>query len=139
MFKLVKKNGYYQFEIVEALVQPYIQELKEIYKDDLEKIEKAIENQQKRDNGKYHMTIFTPQESKNIKEEDLGVAGADKIFLMGLGKVEKDGEEAYYIAVESPQMQGLRTICDLPEKDFHITLGFTDKDIHDVEKKANLC
>ncbi|KAI0558223.1 Methyltransferase [Gracilaria domingensis] len=44
---------------------------------------------------------------------------------------------AYYAVIKWPEAQRLRNEMGLPQKDFHITLGFTDKDIHNCRKDVN--
>ncbi|CDF40315.1 unnamed protein product [Chondrus crispus] len=48
--------------------------------------------------------------------------------------VEPALAEAYFVVVEWPAGNALRTELGLPPIDFHITLGFSVKDIHDVRK-----
>lgn len=42
--------------------------------------------------------------------------------------------EAFFVVIEWPEAQRLRSQMGLPVKDFHITLGFTEKDIHNCRK-----
>ncbi|CAN8062503.1 unnamed protein product [Agarophyton chilense] len=45
-------------------------------------------------------------------------------------------QEAYYVVIKWPEAQRLRNEMGLPQKDLHITLGFTEKDIHNCRKDA---
>jgi hypothetical protein len=53
---------------------------------------------------------------------------------LGIGKAQKQGEEALYQVIDWPSMNEFRKKLKLPAKDFHITLGFKTKDVHDVSK-----
>lgn len=53
---------------------------------------------------------------------------------LGLGRAEKDGSVCYYVIVNFPSGNDIRAIFGKGEKDFHITVGFDPKDIHDVGK-----
>jgi hypothetical protein len=53
---------------------------------------------------------------------------------LGLGHVRADGNEAFFIVVKWPAMNRLRMSIGLQETDFHITVGFKPRDVHDVEK-----
>lgn len=46
-------------------------------------------------------------------------------------------QESYFVVVKWPQAQQLRNELGLPPKDFHITLGFTTRDIHEHRKDHN--
>lgn len=46
-------------------------------------------------------------------------------------------KEAYFIVIDWPAASALRTELGLPRMDFHITLGFSVKDIHGVKKDSS--
>ncbi len=92
------------------------------------------QNQIKRDQGQFHMTLINPYEYKQIEEKKHNFAGSLHITLQGLAKVSKADKETFFVVVHSNQAQSIRDKLDLPAKDFHITLGFKSEDIYDVSK-----
>ena len=61
-------------------------------------------------------------------------------FVLGVGKQTetcakgKDGNECFFLVCSFPRADALRKKLNLPSKDFHITLGFKTKDIHNCSK-----
>eukprot|EP00775_Hariotina_reticulata_P007222 gene7222-7435_t len=55
---------------------------------------------------------------------------------LGLGQVQAvaQGTAAYYVIITWPAARHLRKILGLPDKDFHITLGFDGADVHQRPK-----
>lgn len=52
--------------------------------------------------------------------------------------VEKDElDETYFLVINWPEVQQLRNELGLPHRDLHITLGFTNKDLHTVVKDSS--
>lgn len=93
-----------------------------------------IEKQQSRDKGHRHITVFTPMDcDKN--PELLKTAGIDILDLMlfGIGMIDiPKGDETYetfYVLADSKEIQELRHQYNLPDKDLHVTLGFSHKDL----------
>lgn len=91
-------------------------------------------NKVQRDRGyHYHMTVVSPPELSKAKKEGRDFTDtpeANDITFEGLGRC-KDGEnEAYYIVCSSPSLDKWREDNGLEKKDFHITLGFSRKDVH---------
>jgi len=92
--------------------------------------------QKKRDRDIYHITTITPDEYETIIENvDISnFSGEYFVELIGVGMVSNDANEAYFIIVESEKLQIFRKNIGLPQKDFHVTLGFKLEDIHHVSK-----
>jgi len=117
--------------------------------------------QQERDRGHYHLTIMLKREMKDAitniqkdnnlaklwselnkthqKDEDCLLALIQNVCVndfvdLGVGCVAKNGEEAYFKVIDWPTGHKFRKSCGLDAKDFHITIGFKDKDVHDVAK-----
>lgn len=123
-------------------IQPFLNQLRDILGDNYETYTKL---QQIRDNGKYHLTFLTVSEF-NQKSKELGYdkfsqflgnvqkSNIDDLKLLGLGTSEKSGNIAYYIVCKSELLDGGRNNFNLDPKDFHITLGFKDRDVHGVRK-----
>jgi len=97
-----------------------------------------IHNQVTRDAGIHHITLIFKKElevSKNILKtlvDDLkSVKGWDKIIIVGLGQVKN---QVYYYVVLWPAGNAFREKLGLKPKNFHITVGFKESDIHGVDK-----
>lgn len=93
--------------------------------------------QQQRDH-QFHITLVNPFELKALDNEQVSLLLKSKpisFALLGLGKVEKSSTQAtYFVVAESEQAQSLRKYLALPEKDFHLTLGFNQQDVFGVNK-----
>ncbi|NMP31365.1 hypothetical protein HII17_07310 [Thalassotalea sp. M1531] len=96
------------------------------------------QKQVERDHGKFHITLVNPFELKEVKPSLIQKLLNDKtplsFQLKGLGRVKNENGKAYFIVAESRQAQSIRAKLGLKPKDFHITLGFSPKDIHGVRK-----
>lgn len=94
--------------------------------------------QQQRDHHQFHITLVNPFELKALDNEQVNLLLKSKrisFALLGLGKVEKSSTQAtYFVVAESEQAQLLRKHLALPEKDFHVTLGFNQQDVFGVNK-----
>lgn len=53
---------------------------------------------------------------------------------LGLGTVKKDSNEVYFKVLEWQSANEFRQKLGLQPKDFHITVGFSINDIHNVSK-----
>jgi hypothetical protein len=85
-----------------------------------------------RNMGHYHITIFNVAETAKIPALNV-VQGMllknTSITFKGIGSLEQDGMITYFVIVESAILNKFRTDINLPEKDLHITIGFTHKDL----------
>ena len=93
-----------------------------------------IEKQQSRDKGHRHITVFTVMEcQKDPKTLSLEGAIINDLKLFGIGSIniDKDGVlmETFYVLAQSELIQELRHRYDLKDKDLHVTIGFTHKDL----------
>ena len=55
-------------------------------------------------------------------------------FVLGLGRERDAGITCFFLVCLYPRAAALRKKLGLPPKDFHITLGFSERDIHDCSK-----
>ena len=94
-----------------------------------------IKKQQVRDNNKYHITIINSTELKEIEYNSEIID--NELFILGLGKVEKNKNEAYYLVVHCNYFNKIRLSFKLKKKNYHITLGFKFNDIHNIDKCLN--
>jgi hypothetical protein len=101
---------------------------------------KAQKNQQIRDRFSYHITVVSPDECKVLgyREASKKVLGrVVRIDFGGIGKTsENRGNTTYYAIVESRDLDQIRTMFELRTRDFHVTLGFLQSDIHNVSKST---
>ncbi len=94
------------------------------------------------DRGEWHVTIITPPEMRVLKKA--GIALGDTVSIpgsphyRGLGKAVDGANTAYFVVVDWPEAQEFRAQNGLPPHDLHITIGFTQKDIHGVRKNKTI-
>lgn len=138
----VTGNNYLGLNIPEGIVDPFLNELKEILGDDFDEYCKY---QQDRDHGSYHMTIINVMDYNMLSKKfgiDKFVNSLDNIFkyeiddvkMMGIGTAERNGNRTYFIVCQSEQLDAIRSRYDLPKHDFHVTIGFKFKDVFGVPK-----
>jgi hypothetical protein len=53
---------------------------------------------------------------------------------MGLGTAKKNENQTFFVVCKSDKLDAIRKRYDLPQHDFHITLGFKHKDVFGVRK-----
>lgn len=126
-------NLYPVVKITEKTLEPFLEELKNILDDCFDEYSGK---QKERDRDTYHMTFLSVAEYEKIKKEGANVPYSNEyqIRLVGLGTACKDDKQAWFVVVESPQLNKLREAYGLPPKDFHITLAFKSKDVFGVRK-----
>lgn len=94
--------------------------------------------------GEYHITVIRPPEMKALKKAGKIFENHSTVMIpgsphyRGLGKATSGANEAYFMVVDWPEAQEFRAQLGLPQLDFHITIGFTEKDIHDVPKNKTI-
>lgn len=101
-----------------------------------------MQNRRTRDNTThYHATLLTPQETRTLKKNGqldnfLKDCSSVKNVLtpVGLGTVREEDNQAWFVVCDNPYVDSVREKYDLPHKDYHLTLGFKDKDIHSQSK-----
>jgi hypothetical protein len=91
-------------------------------------------NQAERDHNQFHMTLINPYEYKTIDQSKIKLGETFSITLKGLGRVSKENKEAYFVVINSDTAQSHRQQLKLPNKDFHITLGFKPEDVFGISK-----
>ena len=140
-------NNYLGLKIPIDIIQPFLVKLKDI----LGEVDYNIftENQIKRDGGHYHITVINVMDFNRLSKKlsiDKFVNSLDLIFkypiddlkLLGIGRVQKDENVAYFVVCDSDKLDAVRTRFELPKQDFHITLGFSLKDVFGVPKNEIL-
>lgn len=136
-------NNYLGVNIPNTSIQLFLNELKEeIGEDDYVTF---TENQQKRDHGDYHITVINVGDYNKLSNEmgmDVLTNSLEKVFkyeiddlkLMGIGTATRNENRTYFIVCNSEKLDAIRTRFELPEIDFHITIGFKHKDVFGVRK-----
>lgn len=92
--------------------------------------------------GHFHITVISPDEVPYIaklarkRPEDLfgELYVETEPEFVGLGRQTEGDNEVYFVVVNWPEAQAVRDAFGLPPKDFHITIGYTEEDIHGVPK-----
>jgi hypothetical protein len=135
-------NNYVGINIPNEVVEPHLNRLRDILSDDYEV---CINNQQRRDHGSYHITVINVIEFNRLSKE-MGVSKfinslepvfkyeIDDLKMLGIGTAKRNENQAYFIVCQSDKLRSIRDRYELPEQDFHITLGFLNKDVFGVRK-----
>lgn len=83
----------------------------------------------------FHITVFTPKETRQLKKIDTQFENKKfKFNLTGIGRVENDNKEAWFITADSDDIDNYRATVGLPKHNLHITLGFKNGDVHNKPK-----
>jgi hypothetical protein len=136
-------NNYLGINIPNGVVQPFLNELKDLIGES--DYEEFTSYQQKRDHGSHHMTVINVMDYNRLSKEigiDKFINSLEPIFkyelddirMMGLGTAERNGNRAYFVVCESDKLDAIRKRYNLPNHDFHITLGYKYKDVFGVPK-----
>lgn len=134
--KLLPKKGgsYYGLTVNENSVQPHLEEWrKEIGEKNAREMENAKIN---RDGGyHFHITALSPKETRQLKKSGTKIEMPDfKINFTGIGSVQDGEKEAWFITVDSPEIDEYRKTLNLPKHHLHVTIGFKNGDIHNKPK-----
>lgn len=87
-----------------------------------------------RDQQTFHITLVNPYEYRTINKAKLKLPEQFRVILHGLGRVENDEKNSYFVVASSADGQFIRQNLLLKNKDFHVTLGFFPADIYGVSK-----
>lgn len=140
-------NNYLAIKINKSNIDKYLNDLEDRLDSDL--FDEYTKNQQKRDNNSYHITVINVMEFNSLMSQ-LGIDKLtqylelifkypiDDLKMLGLGQAEKSGNKSYFVVCESEKLNAVRQRFNLPEHDFHITIGFKHKDVFGVRKNKVL-
>lgn len=96
--------------------------------------DKSKNSQLLRDNNLFHITVLNSEELKQLsfldKTIDFENVEEVRLNVIGLGI----NCNCYYLVVLSRQLDDMRVSLSLPSKDFHITVGFLQNDVHNIPK-----
>lgn len=149
--KDIAGNNYLGINIYSDRVINFLNQLKDVLSDEFDTYTK---NQKDRDRNHYHITVINVAEYNSVSKKmgpSIFLNSLDKIFdfeiddlkFLGLGTASKNENTTYFIVCQSDKLNYVRDRYNLPEFDFHITLGFKYKDVFGVrknivmEKKSN--
>jgi hypothetical protein len=135
-------NNYLGIKIPEGIAEPFLNELKDLIGSDYEEF---TNHQKNRDHGQHHMTVVNVMDYNRLSKEmgmDKFINSLEPIFkyeiddikMMGLGTAERNSNRAYFIVCQSDKLDAIRKRFNLPNHDFHVTLGFKFKDVFGVPK-----
>ena len=135
-------NNYLGIKIPEGITEPFLNELKDLIGSDYDEF---INYQKNRDHSQHHMTVINVMDYNRLSKEmgvDKFINSLEPIFkyeiddikMMGLGTAERNGNRAYFIVCQSDKLDAIRKRFNLPNHDFHVTLGFKHKDVFGVPK-----
>ncbi len=130
---IIIEKGFMSYPVNRVNIYEYLEQLKN--RVGIDKYNLLTSNQQKRDNNTYHITILGPQELKKLNKQIETPFFKTDPKLIGLGSVNEGMEnQAYFIVVDWGEVQKYRNWLGLNNRDLHITIGFTVKDINNVKK-----
>lgn len=116
-------------------IRKYLEALRELIGDDFEQYS---ENRRARDGEHYHITVLNTREfgklEHQIVQEGIMLGFEFEFQLLGLGHANDGTNQTYFVVAESSEAETLRSNLHLKKRDFHITLGFRDVDLHSVQK-----
>lgn len=139
-------NNYLGIKVPNGTVEPFLKELKDIIGNDYDDF---VQNKQSRDGDYYHITVINVMDYNKLTKElgmDKFINSLDKVFkyeiddikMMGVGTAERGGNRTYFIVCQSDKLDAIRNRYNLPQHDFHITLGFKHRDVFGVRKNEVL-
>lgn len=95
------------------------------------------ENLLNRNSNKYHLTIFNAAECNTGKIPDNLIGTKitpDKMTYKGIGSISQDEKTTYFVVVDCPILNDIRYAHGFKNKDLHITIAFTHKDLFGQRK-----
>jgi hypothetical protein len=140
-------NNYIGIQIPSGSITPFLNELKDIIGED--DFKSYTENQQKRDQGDYHISVINVMEYNALSKSmsiDKFINSLEPIFkyeiddlkMMGVGTATKNENRSYFVVINSDKLEAIRDRYELPKLDFHTTLGFKFKDVFGIRKNQVL-
>jgi len=138
-------NNYVGIKVPTDIVKPFVNKLKYIIGDDYTIY---VDNQQNRDKGHYHITVINVMDYNSLIKRYGPIEFLQRLDVIfntdvdvsfeGVGTATKGDNKAYFIVVESDDLNIIRDSFGLPKHDFHTTIGFKDKDVFGVRKNIVL-
>ena len=139
-------NNYLAVKIPKEVVEPYLEEFKDLLdKKSAYDFETYSGNQKLRDHNEYHITVINVADYNRLAGE-IGIREfidsiellfkyeIDDLEMLGIGTASKRNNTTYFVVCNSDKLDAIRERFNLSEQDFHITLGFSPKDVFGVRK-----
>lgn len=133
----ILKSSYQALEVRPDAMAPALNQLRSAMSPDL--FSHVVKRKAERDEEEsYHLTILDPKEFRKLKNEGrLDELQREKPFhfeLLGVGTAANDRSQTWFAVARSVAIDHYRYKLGLPRKDLHVTLGFTESDVHGVRK-----
>lgn len=128
-------RGIMYLQITNDLVESFLDSYPDIKNNKI--FQNGSINRKKRDDGNYHLTIIEPHEMKALTKNNISVDSIEEyvdLCMIGIGSVQTNASSCIYIVCISEHLNKFRDSLGLKYKDLHVTLGFTESDIHSVDK-----
>ncbi|KGJ92721.1 hypothetical protein [Colwellia psychrerythraea] len=132
VIKLTDNSGltYIGGKVSEDDLERYLCQMQKILGDDFTRYRQY---QSERDLHTFHMTLINPYEYQSVTK-DVAIGTILSVSLRGLGRVSRKDKTTYFVVAQSSLATKYRQNLRLPDKDFHVTLGFYPSDIYGVNK-----
>ncbi|WP_125184551.1 Cap15 family cyclic dinucleotide receptor domain-containing protein [Hyphobacterium indicum] len=132
------KSGkpYLGCKLEKANIKQYLEQVSDILGSDFQYFEN---NRRDRDGVDYHVTILSPEEYRQLVEREKNnlipfVGKLIRFEILGVGRAVHNDDEAFFVVLESSEADALRKQLAIGDRDFHITIGFSEADVHGVSK-----
>jgi len=129
------KNSYEGISFSPEALAPAMNQLRSAMSPRL--FEQIVRKKAERDGvDKYHLTVVTPPELRKLKATNRlrETAQPFTVEILGVGTASDQSSQAWFAVASSRELDQHRYSMGLPKHDFHITLGFLEKDVHGVKK-----
>ena len=104
----------------------------------------AVYNQKERDSNNFHITVINTAQYGSLLKHNSPLNKIESylgkkidFFIYGIGTATKDNNQAWFLILDNPILNTMREDLGLFKWDFHVTLGFKDKDFHRVPKSKD--
>ena len=139
----MKYYSYYGVKVEQEEIQHHIDQWRNLVGHD--HADQMMAKKEERDGkGEYHVTTVSPRDTRSIKKqygkklENLpSPLPVSDLHVVGIGKASNEESEAWFLVCKDDNVNAWRQEVGLPPHDLHITLGFTTKDVHGVDKGNN--
>lgn len=143
IIKDIYDNPYYAIDVLVDSVDNNGTSFNELLNKFLELVPNAVDFNNKllkRNSNAYHITILNVPEYnivlKSNEINELPTIKIDDIVFKGIGSITDSDMVTYYVVVDSLTLNLVRGVCNMKQKDLHITIGFSDKDL--FKKRKNV-
>ncbi|MEM9810057.1 MAG: hypothetical protein AAF788_02425 [Pseudomonadota bacterium] len=96
-----------------------------------------LTRRRERNGQQHHITLVAPPEMTKVIRSRRVVGRQLSFAVQGAGCVKAPDGKSYFLLLDAPCADQLRSLLGLPNKDFHLTLGFSPQDIHTMRKNRS--